>query len=205
MPSALYMERFGQVFYIFLQRLLPKLEVFALFPQCFGHPLGLFTLCHDFIPFLLQRLKFLLPGLSFVSRCFEMFLSEDTPRSMPRTSAQIVCISMASSDVVLILFRWNGRTSRTLYGHGGSVSILPLPMPLVLMDGNLYRCHPEPLLESFPKFLQFFHGRILFDHDHALTERFRLSPPILRPVFSLTRRIFGSDVLRVKVRHSTIR
>ena len=33
---------------------------------------------------------------------------------------------------------------------------------------------PEPLLESFPKFLQFFHGRILFDHDHALTERFRL-------------------------------
>ena len=34
---------------------------------------------------------------------------------------------------------------------------------------------PEPLLESFPKFLQFFHGRILFDHDHALTERFRLS------------------------------
>ena len=51
----------------------------------------------------------------------------------------------------------------------------PLPMPLVLMDGNLYRCHPEPLLESFPKFLQFFHGRILFDHDHALTERFRLS------------------------------
>ena len=98
------MERFGQVFYIFLQRLLPKLEVFALFPQCFGHPLGLFTLCHDFILFLLQRLKFLLPGLSFVSRCFEMFFSEDTPRSMPRTSAQIVCISMASSDVVLILF-----------------------------------------------------------------------------------------------------
>ena len=35
------------------------------------------------------------------SRCF---FSEDTPRSMPRTSAQIVCISMASSDVVLILF-----------------------------------------------------------------------------------------------------
>ena len=45
----------------------------------------------------------------------------------------------------------------------------PCQCPLVLMDGNLYRCHPEPLLESFPKFLQFFHGRILFDHDHALT------------------------------------
>ena len=55
----------------------------------------------------------------------------------------------------------NGRTSRTLYGHGGSVFHTSLPMPLVLMDGNLYRCHPEPLFGIFSQFLQFFHGRIL--------------------------------------------
>ena len=109
---------------------------------------------------------------------------------MPRTSAQIVRISMASSDVVLILFpvEWSYQ-SNTIWAWSVRFPYFP-PMPLVLMWMAICTgVTPNLSWNLFPKFLQFFHGRILFfDHDHALTERCSALARILRPVFSFDER-----------------
>ena len=121
-------------------------------------------------PFLLQRLKFLLPGLSFcISMLRDVFFGGH-PTPMPRTSAQIVRISMASSDVVLILFpvEWSYQ-SNTIWAWRFGFHTSPANAPRPYGWQSVQVSPRTSLLESFPKFLQFFHGRILFDHDHALT------------------------------------
>ena len=125
------------------------------------------SFCNASVPFAGPELLYL-----DASRCF---FSEDTPP----LHAEDFCTDRPHLDGVkrcgLDTFPGgNGRTSRTLYGHGGSVSILPCQCPLVLMDGNLYRCHPEPSLGIFSQVPAVLHGRISLITTTPSRERFVL-------------------------------
>ena len=156
-PLPCYMERFLDSFSISSSSVRFLSWRSFLFPQCFGHPLGLFTLCHDFIPFLLQRLKFLLPGLSFVSRCFEMFLFGGHP-TLPllRTSAQIRMHLDGVKRCGLDTFP-GGMVVPVRVQYGPAVRFRALPpanAPRRPWMAICTRVTPNTLLESFPKFLQ---------------------------------------------------
>ena len=99
------MERFGQVFYIFLQRLLPKLEVFCSLPSMFRSSARSLHALPRLHPFLLQRLKFLFAGPELCISMLRDVSFRRTPHAPCRGLLhRSFCISMASSDVVLILF-----------------------------------------------------------------------------------------------------
>ena len=143
-----------------------------LFPQCFGHPLGLFTLCHDFILSFCNASSSFLPGLSF---CISM-LRDVSFRRTPHAHAEDFCTDRLHLDgvkrcgldtfpggMVVPVEHYMGMEVRFPYFPANAPRPPPLWMAICTgvtpnLSWNLFpsSCSSSMVVSSF-------------DHDHALT------------------------------------